>query len=242
MKVVSVIPARYASQRFPGKPLAKIQDKPMIQWVYENAKKARLADLTVVATDDERIAQVARGFGAEVVMTPSDIASGTDRVAAVAERYPADLYVNVQGDEPMMQAEGVDRAIELVKSGRFAMSTIMTPIRSAEEMKEVTVVKVIVDRNGRAIYFSRHPIPYSREPIPEKGFACFRHLGLYVYTRETLFRLKSLPVHPIERGESLEQLRALADGLSIGCAEVDFVSIGVDTPEDLERVKNELRL
>lgn len=241
MRVVSVIPARYASVRFPGKPLAKIHDKPMIQWVYERARQARSVADTFVATDDERIAQVVRGFGGNVMMTSPDCASGTDRVAAVADQYPADIYVNVQGDEPMIEPEGIDRAVRLVLDGRFKMSTIMTRLKTAEELKEISVVKVLVDRLGRAIYFSRYPIPYSRQPIPEGGFGCFRHIGLYVYERELLFKLRSLPVSPLEKGESLEQLRALEDGIAIGCAEVDFTSIGVDTPEDLEKVKSELK-
>jgi 3-deoxy-manno-octulosonate cytidylyltransferase (CMP-KDO synthetase) len=241
MRVVAVIPARFGSTRFPGKPLAKIHDKPMIQWVYERASRARGVDLTVVATDDERISRAVAEFGGKVIMTASDIASGTDRVAAVADQEKADIYLNVQGDEPMIEPAGIERGLDLVRSGRFSMGTVMTPLKTRAELEERSIVKVLVDKTGRAIYFSRYPIPYSRIEAPVSGFAGFRHIGLYVYTRETLMRLRSLAVTEIERGESLEQLRALQDGIAIGCAEVDFVSIGVDTPEDLEKVKRELK-
>ena len=213
----------------------------MIQWVYERASRARGVDLTVVATDDERIASVVRDFGGKVAMTSSDLASGTDRVAAVADTEKADIYLNVQGDEPMIEPAGIESAVDLVRSGRFTMGTVMTALKTQAELEERSVVKVIVDKTSRAIYFSRYPIPYSRQSAPEKEFACFRHIGLYVYSRETLMRLRSLPVCDLERGESLEQLRALVDGIPIGCAEVEFVSIGVDTPEDLEKVKLELK-
>lgn len=245
-RVITVIPARYGSTRLPAKPLADINGKPMIQWVYERARQARGVSRTVVATDDERIAAVVRGFGGEAILTSTEIASGTDRVAAVADQVEGDIFVNVQGDEPLIVQEAIEKGVELVASGRFPMATVMTPLRDTRELHEPSVVKVIADRNGRAIYFSRHPIPYSRGPEPrpsqtgEVAYVCFRHVGLYVYTRETLMRFRDLPPSDLEKAEVLEQLRALADGIPIGIAEVRFTSIGVDTPEDLEQVRKVL--
>lgn len=241
-KVVIVIPARYGSTRLPAKVLAEIRGKPMIQWVYERANQARGVTSTIVATDDERIVQAVKSFGGTAIMTSSDLASGTDRVAAIADQVEGDIFVNVQGDEPMMMPGAIEAAVELVRSGRYPMATVMTPLRTLVELQDSSVVKVLSDRSGRAIYFSRHPIPYSRVPQPLEGehFACRRHVGLYVYTRETLMRFRSLPPSPIEKGEVLEQLRALEDGISIGITEVDFLSIGVDTAEDLARVREVL--
>jgi 3-deoxy-manno-octulosonate cytidylyltransferase (CMP-KDO synthetase) len=237
--VVIVIPARYSSTRLPVKPLADICGKPMVQWVYERSRKARGVIQTLVATDDERIAQVVRDFKGEVILTSPEIQSGTDRVAAVADRIPADIYVNVQGDEPLIDPVAIEKAIDLVSSGKFPMGTVMTPIRDASELSDPSVVKVISDRNERAIYFSRFPIPYSRGTVPShiQDYACKRHVGLYVYEKEALMAFRKLPPSAIEKGEVLEQLRALENGIPIGIREVDFTSIGVDTPEDLEKVR-----
>ena len=240
MKVVIAIPARYGATRLHAKPLADIAGKPMIQWVYERARRARGVDRVVVATDDARIESVVRGFGGESMMTASEIASGTDRVAAVARASSSgDIFVNVQGDEPLITPEAIETGIELVRSGRFPMGTVMTPLRTEEELRNPAVVKVLADSTGRAIYFSRLPIPYSRGELPASGgrFACFRHVGLYIYNKETLLRFSGLPPSPVEKAEVLEQLRALEAGIPIGIAEVDFTSIGVDTPEDLEQVR-----
>lgn len=214
----------------------------MIQWVYERVRRAKRVSRTVVATDDERIASVVRGFGGEVVMTSSELPSGTDRVAAVADQLPADIYVNVQGDEPMMEPLAIERAVELVTSRRFPMATVMTRLKDRQELHDPMVVKAIADRTGRAIYFSRLPIPYSRgaEPPEKDGFASMRHVGLYVYDHATLMRFRSLLPSSLEQGEVLEQLRAIEDGIPIGITEVDFVSIGVDTPSDLEKVRRHL--
>jgi 3-deoxy-manno-octulosonate cytidylyltransferase (CMP-KDO synthetase) len=241
-KVLAVIPARFGSTRLSGKPLADIHGKPMIQWVYERAKRARGLDGVVVATDDERVVNAVRRFGGDVVLTSPELTSGTDRVAAVADRMQAEIYVNVQGDEPLIEPEIIEKAIELVRSGRYPIGTLMSRITSVEELRDLSVVKVIADENDRAIYFSRLPIPYSRMSAPESGgdFACFRHLGLYVYSRETLMRFRELPPCRLERAESLEQLRALAHGISIGVVEVQSRSIGVDTQEDLEKVRRAL--
>jgi 3-deoxy-manno-octulosonate cytidylyltransferase (CMP-KDO synthetase) len=243
MKVLAVIPARYAATRLPGKPLADIHGKPMIQWVYERAKASKAVDRVIVATDDERIASVVRSFGGEAIMTDPALPSGTDRVAAVADEVDADIYVNVQGDEPLMSTEAITQAVSLVSSGRFRMSTVMTPMKDPFDLTDAAVVKVLADVHDRALYFSRHPIPYSRGEAPGFGgkFACRRHVGLYAYTKECLFRIRSLPTSALERGEMLEQLRAMEDGISIGIKEVNFLSIGVDTPAELEKVRNILK-
>jgi 3-deoxy-manno-octulosonate cytidylyltransferase (CMP-KDO synthetase) len=238
-RVIGVIPARYGSTRLPVKPLADIHGKPMIQWVYERSKAARSLDRLVVATDDQRIIDAVRKFGGEALLTSDQIRSGTDRVAAVADQIEAEIYVNIQGDEPLIEPKAIDTAVELVSSGRFPLGTVMTPLRTKAELAEPSVVKVIADRNSRALYFSRFPIPYSRGEIPSDGgkFACYRHVGLYVYSRETLMRFRELEASPLEKAEVLEQLRAMENGIPIGIAEVDFTSIGVDTPEDLEQVR-----
>lgn len=238
-KTIVVIPARLASTRLPEKPLADILGKPMIQWVYESAKRARGMTEVVVATDSERIFQAVEQFGGKAVMTSPDCQSGTDRVAEVAKKLQADVYVNVQGDEPMMDPRAIEAAAELVTSGRFVMSTVMTPMTDPSDLSNLAVVKVLADNSGRSIYFSRLPIPYGRlrhDEIPG-GFICRRHVGLYAYRRETLFQIQALPVSRLERAESLEQLRALESGIQIGIKEVDFISIGVDTPEELEKVR-----
>jgi 3-deoxy-manno-octulosonate cytidylyltransferase (CMP-KDO synthetase) len=238
-KVIAVIPARYASTRLPAKILADIHGKPMVQWVYERAKLAKGVDEVYVATDDDRIMTAVQNFGGKAIMTSKDLQSGTDRVAAVADQVDGDVFVNVQGDEPLMDPRAIEAAVDLVTSGRFAMSTVMSPLKTEAELMDPSAVKVIADRLGRAIYFSRHPIPYSRGPKPAAGgeFVCKRHVGLYVYDRATLMRFRGLPPSALEKAEVLEQLRALADGIAIGITEVDFLAIGVDTPEDLERVR-----
>ncbi len=239
MNIVTVIPARYAATRLPAKPLADICGKPMIEWVYRRALAAPSHGRVIVATDDERIALAVRAFGGEAVMTDTNLPSGTDRVAAVADQVPGDLFVNVQGDEPMMAPGAIEAAIQLVASGRFRMGTVMSPLRNEADLDNPAVVKVLGDRLGRALYFSRHPIPYSRgqRTTENDSYACRRHVGIYSYDRETLFRIRDLKPSRIEQGEMLEQLRALEDGIAIGISEIDFLSIGVDTPEDLERVR-----
>jgi 3-deoxy-manno-octulosonate cytidylyltransferase (CMP-KDO synthetase) len=214
----------------------------MVQWVFEQCQKARSVHEILVATDDERIVQAVERFGGQARMTSPECQSGTDRIAEIAERVQADIYVNVQGDEPMMDPRAIDEAVGLVSSGRFGMATAMAPLRDPSELSNPAVVKVVADKNGRALFFSRFPIPYSRKPAPDPGepFACRRHVGLYAYDRETLFRFRALPPSALERAESLEQLRALEDGIAIGIAEVDFVSFGVDTSEELENVRKSL--
>jgi 3-deoxy-manno-octulosonate cytidylyltransferase (CMP-KDO synthetase) len=211
----------------------------MVQRVFERVKLAKGLDRIIVATDDERTASVVRGFGGEVMMTDPELPSGTDRVAAVAEKIEADVYVNVQGDEPLMAPAAIEAAVELVRSGSFAMGTVMRPFKSVADLENRSLVKVLSDRNGRAIYFSRLPIPYGKKtgPDPGEATACRNHVGLYTYTRDTLFRIRSLPPSPYEVSEMLEQLRALQDGIQIGIAEVDFQSFEVNVPEDLDKIR-----
>ena len=238
--VVAVIPARYGSTRLPAKPLADICGKPMIQWVYERSKQSKLCTRVCVATDDERVASVVRGFGGEVVMTSPDIQSGTDRMAAVARMIPGDIFVNVQGDEPLIVGAAIDLAIRPVMEKKFKLTSLRVPVKSVADLENKNVVKVICDDENRALYFSRYPIPYSRV-IPEMAkapFLCSQHVGIYVYERETLLKVSGLPATDLERAESLEQLRAMKAGIAIGVFETDFESVGVDTQEDLEKVRS----
>jgi 3-deoxy-manno-octulosonate cytidylyltransferase (CMP-KDO synthetase) len=239
LKTIAVIPARFGASRLPGKPLALIHGKPMVQWVYESTCQARGVDEVWIATDDQRVLDSVSGFGGKALMTSSALVSGTDRVAAVADQVPGDIYINVQGDEPLIEPKTIEAALKLVTSGSFQMSSVMTRLKNKQELENLSVVKAVVDKNNRAIYFSRYPIPYSRNPAPSSpaDWACFRHLGLYVYRRDTLMQLRELEPSKIELGESLEQLRAMENGISIGLSLVDSVSIGVDTPEDLEAVR-----
>lgn len=243
MVVVAVIPARYGSTRLPAKPLADICGKPMIQWVYEKAKKSKLCSRVCVATDDERVAKAVSKFGGEVVMTSTEIQSGTDRMAAVARAIQGDVFVNVQGDEPLIDGASIDQAIRPVLDGDYELTSLRVPLRSVEDLENKNVVKVIVDDDNRALYFSRYPIPYSRvEPkMAQAPFLCSQHVGIYVYKRETLLRVCSLAPTDLERAESLEQLRAMKAGIAIGVFEANFQSVGVDTPEDLEKVRGILK-
>ena len=239
MMIVAVIPARYGSTRLPAKPLADICGKPMIQWVYEKSKQSKLCNRVVVATDDERVATAVRAFGGEVLMTSAEIQNGTDRMAAVARMIDGDIFVNVQGDEPLIDGETIDQAIRPVLQGEFELSTLRVPLKSSEALLNRNVVKVIVDDRNRALYFSRYPIPYSRVEPSEATppFLSFQHVGIYVYRKETLLKVSALPSTDLERAESLEQLRAMKAGIAIGVFETEFESVGVDTPEDLEKVR-----
>jgi 3-deoxy-manno-octulosonate cytidylyltransferase (CMP-KDO synthetase) len=231
-----IIPARYASTRFPGKPLAQLWGKPLIQHVYERARKAQLADHVVVATDDARIATAARAFGAEVALTRPDHPSGTDRVAEVAATIVTDLVVNVQGDEPLIDPAAKDAAIApLAADPAIPMGTLCAPLESVEDLANPNVVKVVFDRKGFALYFSRLPIPFVRDQ--GGGVTRYRHLGLYVYRRDFLLSLAQLAPTPLEEAEKLEQLRVLEHGYKIKVVVVPHPSPGVDTPGDLERLR-----
>lgn len=237
MKVLCVIPARYASTRLPGKPLAMIAGKPMIHRVYERACQAKLPDEVVVATDNELVQKAVEGFGGKVMMTSPDHPSGTDRLAEVVLSYPdADVIVNVQGDEPMLPPEVIDRLAAAFEDEELQMATLKTAMRE-EEYDNPAAVKVVTDLNGYALYFSRSLMPYPRKK-PE-DFKVFKHVGVYAYRRSFLLKYAALTPTPLERAESLEQLRALENGYRIKVLESDFQGIGVDTPEDLAAV-NEL--
>jgi 3-deoxy-D-manno-octulosonate cytidylyltransferase len=237
MTIVGVIPARYASVRFPGKPLAPLAGKPMVVRVWEAAKEAGRIDRVLVATDDERIAAAVRDVGGEVVLTSPDAPSGTDRLAEAARKIPADVYVNIQGDEPLMSPANIDAAVEtLVGDLQREIATIALSIPASEAV-DPNVVKVAVAKDGRALYFSRAGIPYPRNGQP----AHRKHLGIYAYRAATLQRLAALPPSPLERLESLEQLRWLEAGYTIWVGEAADDSIGVDTPEDLEKAERYLR-
>lgn len=234
-RILGVIPARFASSRFPGKALASIAGKPMIQHVFERAKRSRYLSDLLIATDDDTIASAGRSFGAPVRLTRSDHASGTDRCAEVASADPADFVVNIQGDEPLIDPEAIDAAVlSLLGEPDVSMGTLMKRIEDADEIANPNVVKVVADLRGRAIYFSRCPIPYVREGSPDP--VRFKHIGLYVYRRDLLLSYSDLPVGPLEQAERLEQLRALENGHSIRIVETEYDSLGVDTPEDLQRV------
>jgi len=240
VNIVGIIPARYASTRFPGKPLALIAGKPLIQRVVEQCRKARSLAEVIVATDDARIAEAARKF-CRVEMTRADHPSGSDRIAEVAARCPCDAVVNIQGDEPL-----IDPAVVDAVAGALAgceMSTAATPIQAAAEYDNPNAVKVVVNAAGRALYFSRRTIPYLREAASRSAdeqlaaFPFLKHLGIYGFRRETLLRLVQFPVSPLEAAEKLEQLRALDHGIPIAVVTVDYDSVGVDVPEDVARVE-----
>ena len=239
MNIAGIIPARYGSSRFPGKPLELLAGKSVIEHVVDRCRLAnRLSDV-IVATDDQRIADVASKF-CRVEMTRADHPSGSDRVAEVAKRCEFDAIVNVQGDEPMIDPGVIDQVAALLDDNE--MSTAAVPIADAAEHENPNAVKVVVNAAGQALYFSRHTIPYLRDaadaPSEEQlaAFPFLKHLGIYGYHRETLLRLAGRPVSPLERAEKLEQLRALENGIAIAVAVVDHDSVCIDTPEDLRRV------
>ena len=235
MKVLCVIPARYASTRLPGKPLSMIAGKPMIQHVYERACQAQLPNEVVVATDNELVEKAVLDFGGKAVMTSPDHPSGTDRLAEVALMYPdVDVIVNVQGDEPMIPPEVIDRLAEAFNGDADLNMATMKVVMDEEDYENPAAVKVVTDQQGYALYFSRSLMPNPRNK-PE-GFKVFKHVGIYAYRRNFLLKYAALAPTPLEKAESLEQLRALENGYKIKVLESDFQGIGVDTPEDLAAV------
>lgn len=234
MKVLCVIPARYASTRLPGKPLKDIAGKPMVVRVYERASLASLVDETLVATDDERIKSAVEAAGGKAMLTRADHATGTDRLAEVAEAYPEiDLIVNVQGDEPLIEPGLIDELAVLFKDDpALAMATVKTEMKDAEEQKNPNNVKVVCDKEGYALYFSRSLMPYPRK----SGCPVYKHIGIYAYRRDFLLNYARMEPTPLEQAESLEQLRALENGYRIKVVETHASFVGVDTAEDLERV------
>ncbi len=240
--VLAVIPARYDSTRFPGKPLADLAGRPMIEHVYRRVSAATRVHGVVVATDDSRIAQAVEGFGGVAIMTRADHPSGTDRIAEVAAGLSCRIVVNVQGDEPLIDPSAVDAAVEpLLADPSLEMSTLSRPLTDPREFASPHVVKVVTDARGHALYFSRAPIPFNGTADRESGVGRREpgraHVGLYAYRRDVLLRLAALPPAPLERIEALEQLRALTHGIGIRVVDIRHASIGVDTPDDLDRVR-----
>lgn len=257
MQIVGVIPARYSSSRFPGKVLAELGGKPIIQWVYEGAKRAKKIAAVYVATDDERIARAVSAFGGQALMTSRDCASGTDRIAQAISALEADIIVNVQGDEPLIAPETIDATIDgLLNSLECQVSTPAVAITDEGQFNSPHVVKVVFDQNGIALYFSRSPIPSlsrrdclketttqieSEKSLYARVFG-YKHLGLYVYRREALVNFRRMPPSPLEQIEKLEQLRFLENGMKIKVVITESDSPGIDTPEELAALRKKLNL
>src|SRR3989339_852720 len=238
--IIGIIPARFASSRLMGKPLADIGGKPMIQHTYNNARKSKLLDKIVIAVDDEKVFQVVKEFGAEVYMTPKNCTSGSDRIAIVTEKIPdSSIIVNIQGYEPFIKGKMIDEAIEpLLFDKKVNVATLARRISNVEDMKSPSVVKVVFDYNNMALYFSRSPIPFVREAKTNlariQTAEIYKHIGLYVYRRDTLLKFTQLKPTDLEQIEKLEQLRFLEHGIKMKIVVTDYDSLSVDTPKDLE--------
>ncbi len=247
-KVYVIIPARFASTRLPGKPLVDLAGKSMIQRVYEQAKKAKLVNEVIVATDDSRIEEAVNGFSGKVVMTPEDLQSGSDRIAFVAKNLDdAEIIVNVQGDEPLLSPEMIDEAVlPLLLDDSIEVATLVKVITDEKDLKNPNIPKVVLDEEGYAVYFSRSPIPYFRETENHdewlKSHTYYKHIGLYVFRKNFLLMFTSWRESLLERAEKLEQLRIIENGYKIKAVVTNYDSIPVDTPEDVERVKQILEL
>jgi 3-deoxy-manno-octulosonate cytidylyltransferase (CMP-KDO synthetase) len=235
MKFIAVIPARYASVRFPGKPLALLLGKPIIQHVFERVSGSNLFDEVIVATDDERIATTVISFGGNVKMTAPDHPSGSDRIAEVVRDLDCDVVFNVQGDEPMIETTTLACLKEVCSDPEVRVASLMTTLTDLKELLNINIVKVVTDNNLNSLYFSRSPIPCNRDAIP--GVEYFRHIGVYAYRKQTLLDFIKLPQGKLERIEKLEQLRFLENGISIRMVKTSYQGIGIDTPEDLIRVE-----
>jgi 3-deoxy-manno-octulosonate cytidylyltransferase (CMP-KDO synthetase) len=242
VKVVVVIPARYGSTRLPGKPLVSLAGKPMIQRVYERAKMAQRAERVIVATDDERIVKAVEGFGGEARMTRTEHRTGTERTAEVAAREEGDVFVNVQGDEPLLDPGAIDVAVDaLLEEPQALISTVATPIKTPGDIMDPNVVKTVLDFDGNALYFSRAPIPWVRDTAGKIQVRHLKHLGLYVFKRDALLEYATLPQGELEKIEHLEQLRWMENGWKIRVAEVEHDAVSVDVPEDVGRVEKLLQ-
>lgn len=240
MKVYGIIPSRFGSSRFPGKPLAILAGKPLVAWVVDAVKKATTLDEVIVATDDERIAAAVQQYGGRAVMTPSELPSGTDRIAVAAGDFADDdILVNIQGDEPLIDPKLIDELVaKLQGDERWSMATAVTPIKSAADLAAKTVVKVVLDRDDGAMYFSRAPIPCDRDNEADLASGLYvRHLGIYAYRGAFLRKYVAEKPCAVEMTEKLEQLRALWMGAKIAVVKTDDEGIGVDTPEDAKRVE-----
>ena len=244
MKTLGIIPSRYGSSRFPGKPLHLICGKPLVAWVVEAVRKAKTLDDVIVATDDDRIVAAVEAHGGRAVMTPSELPSGTDRIACAAGDFADDdILVNIQGDEPLISPDLIDALVGRMKEGtKWDMATAVTPIKSLDDLNAKTVVKVVLDRDDGALYFSRAPIPCDRDHEPDISSGLWvRHLGIYAYRGAFLKKYISEPPCDLEKTEKLEQLRALWMGAKIAVIRTDDEGVGVDTPEDAVRIEAILR-
>lgn len=253
MRTIAVIPARFHSQRLPGKPLADLGGRPLVEHVYRRSSEARLVDRVLVATDDSRIRDTVTAFGGECVLTSPKHQSGTDRVAEAVADLEVDLVVNVQGDEPFVEAQDIDLVVGACQSNEkgSVIATLASPIATSEEFQDPNTVKVVVDRRGFALYFSRSPIPFAATTQVSRGEprlradqdddpmlgSCFKHVGLYAYPKPVLQELTAAEPSPLERLEKLEQLRALENGIPIRVEITESAGIGIDTPADLERAR-----
>ena len=241
-KVVVVIPARYGATRLPGKPLLPLAGKPMIQRVFERAKLAKTPSQVIVATDDERILQAVQAFGGEARITRPDHRTGTERVAEVAAHVQGDVFVNVQGDEPLLDPAAIDAAVNaLLEEPAAAVATVATTIKIPADIMDPNVVKTVLDFDGNALYFSRAPIPWVRDTASHIVVRHWKHLGLYVFQRDALLDYPTLPQGDLERIEQLEQLRWMENGVKIRVAEVEHDAVSVDVPEDVARVEKLLQ-
>jgi 3-deoxy-manno-octulosonate cytidylyltransferase (CMP-KDO synthetase) len=241
-EVVVVIPSRYAATRLPGKPLLNLAGKPMVQRVYEQAKLAQTVHRVLVATDDQRIVDAVQAFAGEARMTRSDHRTGTERIAEVAAHEPGDVFVNVQGDEPLIDPVAIDTAVAaLLEDPPAQIATVATPIRHVPDIMDPNVVKTVLDFDSNALYFSRAPIPWVRDTQQKIHVRYWKHLGLYVFQREALLEYPTLPQGELEKIEQLEQLRWLENGWKIRVAEVEHDAVSVDVPEDVTRVEKLLQ-
>ena len=241
-QVIVVIPARYESTRLPGKPLVPLAGKPMVQHVYERAKRAQTVHRVVVATDDQRIVDAVKAFGGEARMTRADHRTGTERIAEVAAHEKGDIFVNVQGDEPLIDPVAIDTAVAaLLEEPVAQIATVATPIRRAGDIMDPNIVKTVLDFDSNGMYFSRAPIPWVRDTQQKIHVSYWKHLGLYVFQRDALLEYPTLPQGELEKIEQLEQLRWLENGWKIRVAEVEHDAVSVDVPEDVARVEKLLK-
>jgi 3-deoxy-manno-octulosonate cytidylyltransferase (CMP-KDO synthetase) len=237
-QVIVVIPARYGSVRLPGKPLVTLAGKPMVQLVYERAQQAKRVHRVLVATDDQRIVEAVKGFGGEARMTRPDHRTGTERIAEVAAHETGDVFLNVQGDEPLIDPDAIDIAVgALLEEPAAQIATVATPIRQVGDIMDPNVVKTVLDFDNNALYFSRAPIPWVRDSGQKVHVNYWKHLGLYVFRRDALLEYPTLPQGELEKIEQLEQLRWMENGWKIRVAEVAHDAVSVDVPEDIARVE-----
>ncbi len=241
MKVLGVIPARFGSTRFPGKALASLEGKTVIERVYENAKKARLLEKVIIATDDKRIFSKAKSFGAEVLMTSGKHNSGTERVAEVARKVSSDVVVNIQGDEPFLKSSMIDSLVKEFDAKNVLMATLATKIKDLADLDNPNIVKIVFDKDNYALYFSRSRIPHLRDKRQGTRHRYYKHIGIYGYRTRFLLDFVKLPVSGLEKVELLEQLRALENGVRIKVALIKDDTLSIDTPQDLRRAKSFLK-